>query len=107
MALYSSYLMNQNLNPPLQTSMYSVVAPRKLLTVTAKYAAPASMVFYTDGFLIYGCARFAFYRTREVGFGYKISSPAGIFTAEITVFFCDTATYWGGYSTPEKMPDFV
>jgi hypothetical protein len=34
----------------VQTSMFSVVAPRKLLTVTTRHAA--SMVFYTDGSLI-------------------------------------------------------
>jgi hypothetical protein len=66
--------------------------------VTTRYTA--SMVFYTDGSLIDGCAGFAFHRTGEDGFGYKISSPAGIFTAELTALFivCDTATYWGGYS---------
>jgi hypothetical protein len=66
----------------VQTSVYSVVAPRELLTVTARYAA--SMVFYTAGSLIDGSAGFAFHRTREGGFGYKISCPAGIFTAELT-----------------------
>jgi hypothetical protein len=54
----------------VQASMYSVVAPRELLTV--RYAA--SMIFYTDGFLIDGRAGFAF-------------SPAGIFTAELTALF--------------------
>jgi hypothetical protein len=28
----------------------------------------------------------AIYRTEEGGFGYEISSPPGIFTAELTVF---------------------
>jgi hypothetical protein len=65
--------------------MYSVLAPRELLTVTAKYSA--SMVFYTEGFLIDGCAGFAFHRTGEGGFGYKISSLAAIFTAELTALF--------------------
>jgi hypothetical protein len=65
--------------------MYSVVAPLELLTVTARYAA--SMCFYTDGSLIDGCARFAFHRNGEVGFGYKISSPGGFFTVELTVLF--------------------
>jgi hypothetical protein len=50
--------------------MYSVVAPRELLTVTDRYAA--SMVFYTDGYLIDRCAEFAFHRTEEGDFGYKI-----------------------------------
>jgi hypothetical protein len=63
----------------IQTTLYSVVAPRELLTVTDRYAA--SMVFYTDGSLIDGFAWFAFHRTGGGGFRYKISSPAGIFTA--------------------------
>jgi hypothetical protein len=67
-----------------QTSMYLVVAPRELLTVTARYVA--SMVFYTDGSLIDWCAGFAFHRTGEGGFEYKVkvSIPAGIFAAELT-----------------------
>jgi hypothetical protein len=52
----------------VQTSIYLVV-----LTVAAWYAA--SMVFYTDGSLIDGCAGFAFHRTGEGGFCYNISSP--------------------------------
>jgi hypothetical protein len=64
-----------------QTLMYSVVVPRELLTVIARSAA--LMVFYTDGSLI----GFAFHWTREGGFGYKIPSPAGIFTAELTALF--------------------
>jgi hypothetical protein len=59
----------------------------------------ALMVFYTDGSLI----GFAFHWTRESGFGYKIPSPAGIFTAELTALF---VTYWTGYSTPAKVLDF-
>jgi hypothetical protein len=69
----------------VQTSIFSVVAPRELLTVTTRYAA--SMVPYTDGSLIDGCAGFAFYRTGEVGFGYKISSPACILSAELTALY--------------------
>jgi hypothetical protein len=38
----------------VQTSMYLVVAPRELLTVTARYAT--AMVFYTDGSLIDECS---------------------------------------------------
>jgi hypothetical protein len=71
----------------VQASMYSVVAPRELLTrmVTTRYAT--SMIFYGDGSLIDGCAGFAFHRTGESGFGYKISSPAGIFTVKLAVLF--------------------
>jgi hypothetical protein len=45
------------------------------------------MLLYTNGSLIDGCAWFAFHRTRVCGFGYKISSSAGIFTAEFTALF--------------------
>jgi hypothetical protein len=37
--------------------------------------------------LIDGCTGFAFHRNGEGGFGYKISSLAGIFTAELTALF--------------------
>jgi hypothetical protein len=54
--------------------------------VTARHAA--LMLFYMDGSLIDGCAGFAFHRTiRYIGFGYKISSPAGFLTAELTALF--------------------
>jgi hypothetical protein len=53
--------------------------------VTTRYAAP--MVFYTDGSLIDGCAGFAFHRAGKGGFDYKISSPAGVFTVELTALF--------------------
>jgi hypothetical protein len=39
-----------------------------------------SMVFYTDGSLIDGCAGFAIHQT---GFGHYISSPAAMFTAQL------------------------
>jgi hypothetical protein len=65
--------------------MYLVMAPRELLTVITKYTA--SIVFYTDGFLIDGCAGFAFHRTGDGDCGYKISSPDGIFTVELTALF--------------------
>jgi hypothetical protein len=48
-----------------QSSMYSEVAPRELLTVTYRYAA--SMAFYTDGSLIDKCTGFAFHRTEGGG----------------------------------------
>jgi hypothetical protein len=40
----------------VQEAMYSLVAPRELLTVTYGYCA--SFIFYTDGSLIEGCAGF-------------------------------------------------
>jgi hypothetical protein len=69
----------------VQISMYSVVAPRELLTVTARYVV--SMVFYANGSLIDRCTGFAFHWTEQGGFGYKISSLADIFTAEPTALF--------------------
>jgi hypothetical protein len=57
----------------VQTSMYLVVAPQELLTVTASYVT--SMVFYTDGSLIDGCAGFDIHPIKKGGFGYKLSSP--------------------------------
>jgi hypothetical protein len=56
----------------VQRAMYSLVAPREVLTVTSGYGP--SCIFYTDGSLIEGCAG-------VVGFGYKIRGPAGVFTA--------------------------
>jgi hypothetical protein len=74
--------------------MYSVVAPRQLLTVTTRYAA--SIVFYTDGSLINGCEGFAFH------FGYKIPIPAGIFTAELTALFVTLRHIVEFIQSPEK-----
>jgi hypothetical protein len=76
--------------------MYSVVAPRELLTVTVRHAA--SMVFYTDGSLIDGYTGFAFQQNGKGGFVCK--SPAAAYC-----FNCDTATYWVGYLTLEKVLD--
>jgi hypothetical protein len=76
----------------VQTSIYLVMAPQELLTMTSMYA----MVFHTDGSLIDGCAGFAFHWTIEIGFGCKISSPAGIFSGELPALFV----------TSRKMIDF-
>jgi hypothetical protein len=84
----------------VQASMYSVVAPRELLTVTARYAS--SWVFYMDGSLIDGCAGFAFHQTGESGLGYKISSPAGIFTADLTALFVKLRHIGEVIQPPEK-----
>jgi hypothetical protein len=53
--------------------------------MTVRYAT--WMVFYADGSLIDGCTGFAFHRAEKGGFGYDISSLAGIFTAKLTAFF--------------------
>jgi hypothetical protein len=82
LALLATHFVGDHMETALsgvQTSMYLAVAPQELMTVTARYAA--SMVFYPNGSLIDGCVGFAFHRPGEGGFGYKISGPAGIFTA--------------------------
>jgi hypothetical protein len=58
--------------------MYSMAAPRELLTVTARYATSMCFLY---GWLIdrwMRCAGFAIHRTEEGGFGYELSSWAGI-----------------------------
>jgi hypothetical protein len=84
----------------VQTSMYSVMAPRELLTVTARYAT--LMVFYTNGSLIDGCSGFAIHWTEEGGFGYKLSSPAVIFTADLTALFVALRLIGEVIQPPEK-----
>jgi ribonuclease HI len=69
----------------IQGAMYSLVAPHELLTVTSGYVA--SCIFYTDGSLIEGCEGFAVHQMGVGGFGHKIPSPAGVFTAELTALF--------------------
>jgi hypothetical protein len=54
----------------------------KLLTVTSGYGA--SRIFYTNGSLIEGCAGFAVHQIGVGGFGHKILSPAGVFTAKLS-----------------------
>jgi hypothetical protein len=54
----------------VQEAMYSLVAPRDLLTVTSGYGP--SCIFYTDGSLIERCAGFAVHQMGVGGFGYKI-----------------------------------
>jgi hypothetical protein len=58
----------------VQVSMYMVV-PSRYTT---------SIVLNTDGTLIDGRAGFVIHWTEEGSFGYKISSPTGIFTAKVT-----------------------
>jgi hypothetical protein len=66
-------------------AMYSLVAPRELFTVTSGYGA--SCIFNTDGSLIEGFEGFADYQMGVGGFEHKISSLAGVFTAELSVLF--------------------
>jgi hypothetical protein len=65
--------------------MYLSVVPRELLTVTSVYGV--SCIFYTDGSLIEGCVGFAVHQMGVGGFGYKILSPVGVFTAELSALF--------------------
>jgi hypothetical protein len=73
------------LNDYMEVSMYSQVAPQELLTVTSRNVT--SLVFYTNGSLIDGCAGIDIHWTEEGGFGYKNPSPAVIFTGELTALF--------------------
>jgi hypothetical protein len=50
----------------VQVAMYSLLAPRDLLTVTSGYGA--SCIFYTDGSLIEGCVGFAVHQMGVGGF---------------------------------------
>jgi hypothetical protein len=77
------------------------ICSEKVSTKTQFFYYAASMVFYTDGYLIDGCAGFAFHRTGE-GVGYKISSPAGIFTAELTTLFVTLRHIGEVIQLPEK-----
>jgi hypothetical protein len=53
--------------------------------VTSGYGP--SCIFYTDGSLIEGCASFAVHQMGVGGFGHKIQSSAGLFTAELSALF--------------------
>jgi hypothetical protein len=53
--------------------------------VTSEYVESA--VFYTDDYLIEGNAGFAIHQTGVGGFGFKLSSPAGVFSAELSALF--------------------
>jgi hypothetical protein len=55
-----------------------------------------------DDSLIDGCTGYAFYRTGEGSFGYKITSPAGIFTAELTALFVTLRHIEEVIQLPEK-----
>jgi hypothetical protein len=81
-ALLGTPLVDEHMEKKLANvheAMFSLVTPRKLLTVT--YGYDPSCIFCTDGSLIEGCAGFAFHKMGVGGFGHKIQSPAGVFTA--------------------------
>jgi hypothetical protein len=45
---------------------------------------------------------FAIHRFEEGGFGYKITSPAGIFTAELTILFVILRHIGDVFQLPER-----
>jgi ribonuclease HI len=53
--------------------------------VTSRYGA--SCIFYTDCSLIEGCAGFTVHQMGVGGLGHKKSSPASVFTAELSSVF--------------------
>jgi ribonuclease HI len=68
--------------------------------VTSGYGA--SCIFYTDGSLIEGCAGFAVHQMGVSGFGHKIPSPAGVFTAELSVLFTALQNIGEAIRPPER-----
>jgi hypothetical protein len=71
----------ENALAEVRDTMYPLVAPMDLSVVASEYVELA--VFYTDGSLIEGSACFAIHRTGVGGFG--LSSPAGVFSAELSL----------------------
>jgi hypothetical protein len=55
--------------------------------VTSEYEYVESAVFNTDGSLIERSAGFAIHRTGVGGFGFKLSSLAGVLSAELSALF--------------------
>jgi hypothetical protein len=53
--------------------------------MTSEYVE--SVVFYTDGSLIEGSAEFAIHRTGVGGFGFILSNPSSVFSAELSALF--------------------
>jgi hypothetical protein len=55
------------------------------LVMTSEYVESA--VLYTDGSFIEGNAGFAIHRTGKGGCGFKLLSPAGVFSAKLSTLF--------------------
>jgi hypothetical protein len=62
----------------IEGAMYSLVAPRELLTVTSGYSA--SCIFVTNGSLIEGCTGFAVHQMGVDGFGHIRSQVQLVFS---------------------------
>jgi hypothetical protein len=77
--------MKKKLANVMQEAIYSLVAPRELLTVASGYGV--SSILYTDGSLIESCACFGVHQMSVGGYGHKILSLAGVFTAELSSLF--------------------
>jgi hypothetical protein len=58
---------------------FRILCTCKLSVVTSEYAESAA--FYTNGSLIERSTGFAVHQTGVGGFGFKLSSPAGVFSA--------------------------
>jgi ribonuclease HI len=80
--------------------MYPLVAPSELSVVASEYVE--STVFYTDDSLIEGSAGFAIHRTGVGEFGFKLSSSAGVFSAELSALFMALRHIREDIQTPEK-----
>jgi hypothetical protein len=86
-ALLGSSLVDGQMEKKLanvQEAMYSLLAPRELLTVTFGYGA--SCIFYADGSLIEGCTGFV-HQMGGSGLGHKILNLASVFTADLSALF--------------------
>jgi hypothetical protein len=102
-ALLGTPLVDGHLEKKLanvQEAMYSLVAPRELLTVTSGYGL--SCIFYTDGSLIDGYACFAVHQMGVDGIGNKVQGPAGVFTAELSALFTALRHFAEVIRPPEK-----
>jgi hypothetical protein len=84
----------------VQDTMYPLVAPKELSVVASKYVASA--VFYTVGSLIEESAGFAIHQTGVCGFGFKLSSPADVFSAELSSLFMALRHIREVIPSPEK-----
>jgi hypothetical protein len=89
---------------PLNRVSSKSFTPNDLPAFLASYFMGYHMertLLYTGALLIDGCTGFAIHRTEEGDFGHKLSSLAGIFTAELTALFV-TLRHIGEVIQPTK-----